>query len=219
MSLSIFKKIFRRKSKAKVPQEQKYKGEIAATYLEKRAHKPGWHLENLALASFISSMPSGLKVLDVPFGTGRFMPIYTAKQWQVTGVDISEEMLVTARRYNPKKIVQYTELRGDVLEIPFQVAEFDVVVSYRFLGYILTVEKAEQTIRKLAGVTKSYMILSLQHLLEGASPGPEDKMGHRMYWGQVETLLNSCQLEVVQKVDGRPHENYLNTIVLLRKTA
>ena len=95
MSLSIFKKIFRRKSKAKVPQEQKYKGEIAATYLEKRAHKPGWHLENLALASFISSMPSGFKVLDVPFGTGRFMPIYTAKQGQLTGVDISEEMLVT----------------------------------------------------------------------------------------------------------------------------
>lgn len=219
MNLSILKKIFRGTSKAKVTQEQKYKGDIAATYLEKRAHKPGWHLESLALASFISSMPSGLKVLDVPFGTGRFMPIYTAKQWQVTGADISEEMLVTARRYNPKKIVQYTELRGDVLEIPFHVDEFDVVVSYRFLGYILTVEKAEQTIRKLASVTKSYMICSLQYLLEGASSGAEDKMGHRMYWGQVESLLNSCQLQVVQKMDGPPHENYKNTIVLLRKVS
>jgi hypothetical protein len=49
-----------------------FRGAVATNYLAERIHKPIWQLEQHAMRRLLSSLPDGLSVLDVPFGTGRF---------------------------------------------------------------------------------------------------------------------------------------------------
>ncbi len=42
-------------------------------------------------------MPEGIKVLDVPFGTGRFVQMFLEKKMEIHGIDISEDMYVAAK--------------------------------------------------------------------------------------------------------------------------
>ncbi|TDU70671.1 methyltransferase family protein [Prosthecobacter fusiformis] len=214
---SILRKLFRQSKKNKVGKEQKYKGSVALTYLEKRAHKPDWHQECLYLASLMKLLPDGLRVLDVPFGTGRFLPFYLLKSWDVTGADISEDMLSVAREYNPPNLVSYKDCLSDVVSLPFAKAEFDLVISFRFLGYILTTEKAVEAVRKLSSLTRKHAIFGVQHLREGVPMGPKDKMGHRMYWKDVEALLLECGFSIVKKEEASSSEETCNTLVLLEK--
>ena len=73
--------------------ELTYLGKVASTYLQDRAATVLWHEEHIYMARFMKQLPDNLKVIDVPVGTGRFVPFYEMKGWQLTGVDVSPEML------------------------------------------------------------------------------------------------------------------------------
>ena len=62
-------------------------------------------------------------LLDVGCGTGSFAAALAARGWEVTGVDVSEDML---RRARAKRI---HALRADAGSMPFQEAAFDAAVS------------------------------------------------------------------------------------------
>jgi len=57
-----------------------------------------WRREQEVVASFLKELPRGAIILDVPVGTGRFIPCYreTALRWY--GLDISRDMLREAKR-------------------------------------------------------------------------------------------------------------------------
>jgi SAM-dependent methyltransferase len=68
---------------------------------------------------------SGLKALDLCCGQGNVSEALVARGCQVLGVDFSPAMLAFARKRAPKA----TFIEADAQDLPFDDAEFDVVVS------------------------------------------------------------------------------------------
>src|SRR5688572_9163480 len=80
------------------PKGNQYYGDIADSYLEIREKQEKWQVEQRIMRELLADIPSGLKVLDVPFGTGRFVPFYLEKKMTVHGVDISQDMVCAAEK-------------------------------------------------------------------------------------------------------------------------
>lgn len=199
--------------------EGKYYDSTAAEYLRKRAHRPDWHEEALVLGHLLSELPNQLEILDIPFGTGRFMPLYASKLFKVKGIDISSDMLEIAQTYNRPDIAKFEAITGDATDLPLADSCIDLVVSYRFLGYILTVERAKLAIQEFVRVSRSYVILQLQYLKDGERIGHKDKLGHQLTWPEQDEFLRSLNLEIIKRVDTLSKDQYQNTILLARKTA
>jgi len=70
---------------------------------------------------------AGGRVLEVAIGTGRSLPFY-ADGLEVTGVDLTPEMLELARRRTRKLGLEVDLQLGDAESLPFGDAEFDTVV-------------------------------------------------------------------------------------------
>jgi SAM-dependent methyltransferase len=106
----------------------RYRGAVAAGYDAHRMQGPEWAPEQAAIADLVTDGP----VLDVPIGTGRFLPIYQAARFACVGIDISPEMLSEAR----KKQTQSDRLMlGDIFQLPFAGRSFATAVCTRFLNW------------------------------------------------------------------------------------
>jgi ubiquinone/menaquinone biosynthesis C-methylase UbiE len=81
---------------------------------------------------YLPTRGDGINVLDVGCGTGHYMAGLGTRGFAVCGVDGSEEMLVHARRNNPAARLEL----GDVDRIPFDDAEFDLVLCIEVLRYL-----------------------------------------------------------------------------------
>src|SRR4051794_17975661 len=62
-----------------------------------RAKVANWG-EQQAFRTLLSRVPKTGSVLDIACGTGRFTAVLLNRGYQVTGVDVSPEMLAVARR-------------------------------------------------------------------------------------------------------------------------
>lgn len=71
-----------------------------------------------------------LTVLDAGCGTGAYMRGFLEKTRQVYGLDISPEMLKAAQSH------QLKVCRGDLCELPFNDASFDIVFSGVAINYV-----------------------------------------------------------------------------------
>jgi ubiquinone/menaquinone biosynthesis C-methylase UbiE len=72
---------------------------------------------------------NGAKVLDVATGTGKQAFAFARKGYQVTGIDLSEEMLQIARRKNKYPGVKLET--GDATSLPYDNDHFDITcISY-----------------------------------------------------------------------------------------
>ncbi len=79
----------------------KYFGQTASEYDAKRRHKGSWTTENGAVENmFLRAAQSGpiRSVLDIPCGTGRWIPFFQERDVDYTGVDISKDMIAIATR-------------------------------------------------------------------------------------------------------------------------
>ena len=97
-----------------------------------------WNMDrerNLAyLERALSGVPEGFagKLLEVPVGTGVLtMPVYNdLPDAEITCLDYSEDMMAAAkRRASGAGIRNVTFVQGDVGALPFEDANFDVVLS------------------------------------------------------------------------------------------
>lgn len=92
---------------------------------------------------------STTKVLDVGCGAG-FLSNELAKQGlQVTGVDLSEESLKVAAKYDHTKTVSYQA--ADAYHLPFADQSFDVLTAMDFLEHV---ENPDQIIKEFSRVLK-----------------------------------------------------------------
>jgi ubiquinone/menaquinone biosynthesis C-methylase UbiE len=73
------------------------------------------------------------QVLDAGMGPGRLCAELERRRWTVSGVDVSEEMVATARRRLPGASERLLVAR--VEELPFDDATFDAVVATGALEY------------------------------------------------------------------------------------
>lgn len=105
------------------------------TYDDKEGH--GIHSENEREAwetMFKSLLPVGrLEVLDVGCGTGEMGILFAELGHHVTGLDLSEKMLVKAREKASSKMLDLTFKKGDAEDPLFEPGTFDVVVNRHLL--------------------------------------------------------------------------------------
>lgn len=137
--------------------EQKYRGDIAKGYDAKREQQPKWHAENRLVEAMLADMPSGSYLLDCPFGTGRFVHFYERKGFNVTGLDINEDMLKEARKKIGSDRIQVR--LGNILDIPLPPKSVDVTVSIRLFNW-LAPEDVQKAFKQLQGVARQRVIFN-----------------------------------------------------------
>lgn len=134
-----------------------YYGDVAASYQGSREVKPKWKAEQAAVEAFLTEGP----VLDVPFGTGRFVPLYRSKGLDYTGIEISQDMLAQAR-------ARYGEINasiGSAFDLRFGRGEFGTAVCVRFLEW-LPIETGKTVLDRLREVAGT-LIVTITHGAEG----------------------------------------------------
>lgn len=121
------------------PAKKRYWGSVAENYDHVTTGSPLRQFlggREFSLLARIASehMESNSTVLDAPTGTGRFLPLLQSLGHNVTGIDISPDML---RLQNSRHTRSGTLLvRGDCETLPFKDNSFDYVVSFRFMGHV-----------------------------------------------------------------------------------
>ena len=97
----------------------------------------------------------GTHVLDVACGTGVLFPDYLSRKAVVTGIDISSEMVKTAK----EKFPQIEVICGDAESISFK-NDFDVVMIYNAFPHF---PEPEKLIENLAKSLKNGGRISIAH--------------------------------------------------------
>ena len=115
---------------------RKYTAEVASNYERDRQVEAHWWKEDAFIREHFRDRPAA-RLLDIPVGTGRFLPHYKRAQ-TVVGVDVSDDMLIEARRKLPllppgaKGSVE----RGDVFALRFNDRQFTHAVVWRLFHLI-----------------------------------------------------------------------------------
>ncbi len=201
------------------PSGDNYRGEIAADYLAERVGTPAWVGEDAAVAAFL---PSEGKVLDVPFGTGRFVPLYQDRGLSISGIDISPDMLAIARQQLGPVYDELDVRLGDATALPWPVATFDAVVCIRFLGAIIPSRLVAPCLSEMRRVTKvgGVGIMRLNNRPEGApparAPSPEEPIKARLSLSDLDALLAGCGWQMVDSIIVRETPGAQKRVWLLR---
>jgi ubiquinone/menaquinone biosynthesis C-methylase UbiE len=136
-----------------------YNGRKAATYDAKRASKKKWIDENKYVDLYLAKHGK-CTLLDVAVGTGRFLPIYQKHaHFDVTGVDVSDDMLRLAGRRVPGMKLRL--FRGDATDLQFGDNSFDVVICIRLL-HLLSEPVMRRVLREICRVASKCVVLTIQ---------------------------------------------------------
>lgn len=144
----------------------KYHGEVATGYDAKREQSPKWVVEQRTIEAMLSDLGRGTRVLDCPIGTGRFIPFYAERGFNVVGADKSPDMLEQALlKVEKGQSIQFGT--GDVTrldKIPDKT--FDVSLMCRLTRWLVetdgvrTPENVVLALKELQRVTKDRIIFT-----------------------------------------------------------
>jgi SAM-dependent methyltransferase len=143
-------------------------GQIVKGYEEKRfSGLSGWlreWAEERAIKKALRQVGTGLRILDMPCGTGRFRPLLREGGNEVVHADISQEMLGFARERadSPQGVLGY--IRCEAESLPFRSAAFGSVLCFRFLPH-LPVETRKMVLSELARVSRGPFIVDYRYKL------------------------------------------------------
>jgi len=137
--------------------EAKYQGEVADKYVEKRRTKNKWWAEHRHIIPLLSDLPQGTSVLDVPVGTGRFIPLYEFLGFHVHGWDINADMLKEAAKVVRGENVYLR--RGNALALDAPDQSYDVAVCIRLFRW-LSKDEVVRVIKELQRVAKRRVIFN-----------------------------------------------------------
>ncbi len=151
-----------------------YHGETAKNYLKKRLKQEFWHKEQLIVRDLLVNVPNGSSVLDVAFGTGRFVDMYLEKNMSVYGIDISEDMLAVAKE-ELGEFYDYCHIElGSADSLPYKEASFDLVVCFRFFG-LIPFDMARRVLSEIHRVSRGVVIVRVPVRKRTAKPLPSPK--------------------------------------------
>ncbi len=146
-----------------------YYGKVAANYQKRRAKQGWWAVEQDEMKALLDTLPEGLSVLDVPFGTGRFVPFYNARGDKVIGLDASADMLAAAEEELGDQFQGCKTTVGSAMDLPYPDDSFDLVSSCRFIRDIIIKPDALKALAEFARVTRKHAIIQLgEHSTGGA---------------------------------------------------
>lgn len=142
---------------------------VAENYDERRFTSLGGRLydkmEKRAIAACldVAQQHSRIKtILDLACGTGRISEFISARGYQLTCGDISDEMLSVAKRRLDSAGADVTFLKLDVYKIDQPSAHFDCVSAFRLFQH-LTSEQRGQALREMARVSRRFVLVNVMH--------------------------------------------------------
>jgi ubiquinone/menaquinone biosynthesis C-methylase UbiE len=115
----------------------------------------------------IANIPAGSHILDLPCGAGRLLPLLKKFGYKITGADISNHMLLQARRYagpEGENCLEETDnfQIADVFNTGFKDKCFDAVLCHRLFQYFPEPELRQQALKELKRVSKGPIIVSFK---------------------------------------------------------
>jgi ubiquinone/menaquinone biosynthesis C-methylase UbiE len=148
----------------------KYRGEIAKGYDAKREDSEKWKREDEIVRAWLTEL-APKSVLDVPVGTGRFIPLYRELAIpHALGVDLSSDMLreASAKVGDGNVFLQIGDARdlGDI-------GTFDVAICCRLMRWLETNEMQLKVISELMRVATKAVIFNVR-VDTGPLPLPHD---------------------------------------------
>ena len=175
--------------------------DVAQEYDDKRFSRGGRVIDRREKEAVLDAIGpvEGKDVLEIACGTGRFTVMLAERGANITGLDISAEMLSQARdKARAAGVADHVDLmRGDAGRLPFRDNEFDAVIAMRFFHLADTpaayLEELKRVSREqvMFDTFKSY---SARSVYNWALP-----MGSRLYArSEVESLIESAGLELVE---------------------
>lgn len=104
------------------------------------------------------------ELLDLPTGTGRFVPGFLSAGLSLVGADISHEMMKQARAKagDAPPAGMQGFLQCDAEALPLRDASFDAVASIRFFMH-LTPQVRVAVLREFARVSRRWVIVDYRH--------------------------------------------------------
>lgn len=191
-----------------------YYGDNATKYQKKRESSRRWQLEHKVVEKALAALPEGLSVLDVPFGTGRFVPIYRKRRMKITGLDISHEMFNAARKELGPALDQCDLRVGNATSLPFEDRSMDLIVCFRFLQNIIPLADVRTCLSEFARVADC-ALLEFEVRNENAAPtemapDPGRPIRDKLTDRELRALLSDHGLEVVRryKIIARETKTY-----------
>jgi ubiquinone/menaquinone biosynthesis C-methylase UbiE len=138
-----------------------YTGDKAATYDSKRRSSEKWQQEQNAVHQILESLPRGIKLIDVPVGTGRFIELYHELGIAASGVDISDDMIARANEKANKLGAKISLYQGSIFEIPAANSSFDCALCIRLLNW-LSLPDVELALRELSRVSSKFIVVGIR---------------------------------------------------------
>ena len=185
----------------KQPKGDRYYNDTAFRYERKRMRQDWWHVEQREMRSLLDTLPTELSVVDVPFGTGRFVPFYAELGYKIAGLDVSYDMLAAAKQALGEELYdQCTCVTGDAAKLPYADEQFNLIVSTRFLRDIVLFGTAKTMLAEMARVTSRYAIIQLGEDPNGhRTPDDDEVMGSHMSRDAVDALLLANGLHAIKR--------------------
>jgi 2-polyprenyl-3-methyl-5-hydroxy-6-metoxy-1,4-benzoquinol methylase len=198
-----------------------YHGERAENYLRDRTGQSYWRLEQDTVGKLIGEFPEGIRVLDMPIGTGRFAPFYLAKNMEVFGLDASDDMIGVAKRELGQDLDRCNFEIGDALELPYENDYFDLVVCFRFLSHVLSYEQAKTSLGELARVGRGQWMIQFRVRRDDVPnvppPANDEAMQDKLNELALKNLLLEAGLRTENVVPLEKRDSYLRAIFVCVK--
>jgi ubiquinone/menaquinone biosynthesis C-methylase UbiE len=178
-----------------------YYGRVAQNYEKRRKKQEWWDVEQSEMKSLLETLPEGFSVVDIPFGTGRFVPYYLERQFDISGLDASIEMLNAASQSLGSNLQKCRVSTGSAMDLPFADEQFDLLVSTRFLRDIIVAKDALKALDEFARVTKQFAIIQLGESIstDGEEIDPDHILESRMSDKDNKKMLKDAGFKIVEK--------------------
>jgi ubiquinone/menaquinone biosynthesis C-methylase UbiE len=198
-----------------------YHGDVAKGYLEKRLQQQSWHREQEIVRELIQELPLGMKVLDVPFGTGRFVDMFLERNMDIYGVDISQDMLNAAKEALGPAYDRCKVHLGSAEKLPYDDKFFDLVVCFRFFG-LISFAMARNVLREIHRVLRDKAIIRVpvrndSVLLENRKPKSYESVQGQLSEQELLAMFNDFGFDVVTTRTIEEREKVTYKVYLLKR--
>jgi ubiquinone/menaquinone biosynthesis C-methylase UbiE len=139
----------------------RYTGGIASSYEAMRTGSTDWPKEQAVVERFLRTLPQGSSIVDVPVGTGRFLEFYKAFGLKPTGLDISLDMMDSAKAKAAALALDIDFRKADIRHIDAPDKSFDTALCVRFVNWV-DFAGFEAVMAELARVARDTIIVSVR---------------------------------------------------------
>jgi len=176
--------------------------------------------EKRIIGELLEYLPQGGQILDLACGTGRIAEYLLSRDYEVCGVDISQEMLKVAkeRLSNFGELIEFQQ--ADAERLPFGEKRFDSATCFRLFGHVPP-ETRVKILKEMKRVTRGPFIAA--YYLSEPVANTKRKIrkfitGNKSPWFPIpkknlKEEINSANLRIVE--EKRVVKHLSETLILL----